>query len=165
MGHERLLCHAATVAVDAPAEKALAFMADGIKLGTWAMGCWSTRRVGPGLFAGRSLFDGGEGFVRIVVDRKLMNVDYLVGPSPGQLCHQNSARVIPGADVARNLETCLVTLLAWRPGDMSDADWRRICLTHEAEMLLIQSWLGGGGRAGAGGPAPRRRRSRAARPR
>ncbi len=151
-----LLCHAATVAVDAPAERALGFMADGLALGRWAMGCWNTRRAGVDLFVGRSLFDGSQGWVRIVVNRKMLNVDYLVGPSQDRLHHQNTARVIPGADVARDPGTCLVTLLAWRPGDMRDADWHRICLTHEAEMLLIQSWLGG---KGGGAPADRRPRA------
>jgi len=136
------LAHHATVAVAAPAERALAFMADGLKLGTWAMGCWNTRAVGPDLFVGTSLFDGSEGYVRIVVDRALMNVDYHVGPAPDRLAHMNSARVISGAALGRAPASCVVTLLAWRPVSMSDADWQRICVTHEAEMLLIQSWLG-----------------------
>jgi len=159
MRYAGLLCHAATVAVDVPAEEALAFMADGIALGRWAMGCWNTRRAGANLFVGHSLFDQSEGWVRIAVDRKLLNVDYHVGPSPARLKHQNTARVIPGADVGRNPRTCLVTLLAWRPGDMSDADWNRICLTHEAEMLLIQAWLGRRGRGARGAPAARRPRA------
>ena len=28
--------------------------------------------------------------------------------------------------------------------EMDDATWQRICITHEAEMLLIQSWLARG---------------------
>ena len=136
------LCHHATVAVAAPAERALAFMADGLKLGTWAMGCWNTRAAGPDLFVGTSLFDGSTGYVRIVVDRALMNVDYHVGPAPDRLAHMNTARVIAGATLGRDPQSCVVTLLAWRPAAMSDAEWRRICVTHEAEMLLIQSWLG-----------------------
>jgi hypothetical protein len=136
-----VLCHHATVAVAAPAERALDFMADGLKLGTWAMGCWNTRAAGPNLFVGNSLFDGSEGYVRIVVDRALMNVDYHVGPAPDRLAHMNTARVIPGAALGRDPRSCVVTLLAWRPAVMSDAEWQRICVTHEAEMLLIQSWL------------------------
>jgi hypothetical protein len=141
------LCHHVTVHVAAPAERALAFMSDGLKLGTWAMGCWNTRAasldLGPDLFVGTSLFDGSEGYVRIVVDRALMNVDYHVGPAPDRLAHMNTARVIPGATLGRDPQSCVVTLLAWRPASMSDAAWQRICVTHEAEMLLIQSWLGG----------------------
>ncbi len=136
------LCHHATVVVAAPADRALAFMADGLKLGTWAMGCWNTRAAGPDLFVGTSLFDGTEGYVRIVVDRALLNVDYHVGAAPGQLAHMNTARVIPGTALGRDPQSCVVTLLAWRQGAMDDATWRRISITHEAEMLLIQSWLG-----------------------
>jgi hypothetical protein len=139
------LCHHATVAIVAQAERAFAFMADGLKLGTWAMGCWNTRAVGPdsdpGLFVGNSLFDGAEGYVRIVSDRALLNVDYHVGAAPDRLAHMNSARVIPGAALGRDPASCVVTLLAWRPAAMNDADWQRIRVTHEAEMLLIQSWL------------------------
>lgn len=138
------LCHHATVAVSAPAERALAFMADGLKLGSWAMGCWNTRAAGPDLFVGTSLFDGSEGYVRIVVDRALMNVDYHVGPAPDRLSHMNSARVIPGTALGRDPAGCVVTLLAWRPAAMDDATWQRIKITHEAEMLLIQSWLNRG---------------------
>ena len=136
------LCHHATVDVAAPAERALAFMADGIKLGTWAMGCWNTSTAGPGLFVGTSLFDGSQGYVRIVVDRALLNVDYHVGAAPDRLAHMNTARVIPGAALGRDPQSCVVSLLAWRPAAMSDDAWHRICITHEAEMLLIQSRLG-----------------------
>jgi hypothetical protein len=136
-----VLCHHATVAVAAPAERAFAFMADGLKLGTWAMGCWNTRAVGPDLFVGNSLFDGAEGYVRIVADRALLAIDYHVGAAPDQLAHMNSARVIPGATLGRDPASCVVTLLAWRPAAMDDARWQRVRVTHEAEMLLIQSWL------------------------
>ena len=135
------LCHHATVPVAAPAERALAFMADGLKLGTWAMGCWNTRAAGPDLFVGTSLFDGSEGYVRIVVDRVLMNIDYHVGAAPDRLAHMNTARVIPGSALGLDPAHCVVSLLAWRPAAMSDAAWQRIRITHEAEMLLIQSWL------------------------
>jgi hypothetical protein len=135
------LCHQATVAVAAPAERALAFMADGLKLGTWAMGCWNTRAVGDDLFVGTSLFDGQQGYVRIVLDAGLRQVDYHVGPAPDRLAHMNTARVIPGATLGRDPAGCVVTLLAWRPAAMDDAVWHRIGVTHEAEMLLIQSWL------------------------
>jgi hypothetical protein len=135
------LCHHATVDVAAPAERAFAFMADGLKLGTWAMGCWNTRAVEPDLFVGNSLFDGAEGYVRIVPDRALLNVDYHVGAAPDRLAHMNSARVIPGATLGHDPASCVVTLLAWRPAAMDEARWQRVRATHEAEMLLIQSWL------------------------
>ena len=138
------LCHHATVFVTAPAERALDFMADGLKLGTWAMGCWNTRAAGPDLFVGTSLFDGQEGYVRIVVDRALMNVDYHVGAAPDRLAHMNTARIIPGAVLGRDPASAVVTLLAWRPAAMADEVWQRICITHEAEMLLIQSRLARG---------------------
>jgi hypothetical protein len=105
------------------------------------MGCWNTRAVGDDLFVGTSLFDGAAGYVRIVVDRALLQVDYHVGATPDGLAHMNTARVIPGATLGRDPASCLVTLLAWRPAAMDDAAWQRIRITHEAEMLLIQSWL------------------------
>ena len=138
------LCHHATVHVAAPAERALAFMADGLQLGTWAMGCWNTRAAGPDLFVGTSLFDGQEGYVRIVLERALMNVDYHVGPAADRLVHMNTARVIPGGALGHDPASAVVSLLAWRPAAMADDIWQRICITHEAEMLLIQSRLARG---------------------
>src|SRR5258708_37183921 len=133
------LCHHATVTVAAPAERALAFMADGLKLGTWAMGCWNTRAAGPDLFVGTSLFDGSEGYVRIVVDRVLMNVDYHVGAAPDRLAHMHTARGIPGSAPGLDPAPCGVSLLARRPAAVSDAAWHPIRGPHAAELLPIPS--------------------------
>jgi uncharacterized protein YndB with AHSA1/START domain len=144
-----LLCHVATVEIAAAPETVFAFMADGLALGRWALGSWGTQEVAPGLFAGRSLFEGTPSYIRIVADRKLMSVDYHVGPSPKKLRHVNSSRVIPGASLKRGAHACLMSLIAWRAKDLGEQRWHRICITHEAEVLLIQSWLN----AGQTGPA------------
>jgi hypothetical protein len=32
-------------------------------------------------------------------------------------------------------------MTAWRPTDMLDARWHRLCVTHDTEILLIQAQL------------------------
>jgi hypothetical protein len=135
------LCHAASALVNAPAKQAFAFMADGLKLGRWALGCLDTREIEPGLFSGRSQFNGGIGYVRIVPDRTLLNVDYHVGAAPNALSHQNTARVVAGAALGRTPESCVVTLLAWRTAGMKDEDWRLICATHESEIYVVKAMI------------------------
>jgi hypothetical protein len=134
-------CHAATALVDAPAKQAFAFMADGIKLGRWALGCLDTAEIEPGLFSGRSQFNGGIGYVRIMADPVLLNIDYHVGATPKSLNHQNTARVVAGASLGRAANSCVVTLLAWRTAGMSDEDWRLICATHESEIYVVKAMI------------------------
>jgi hypothetical protein len=136
-----LLCHAATAPVSAPAKQAFAFMADGVKLGRWALGCLDTKEIEPGLFAGRSQFTGGIGYVRIAADPALLNVDYHVGAARNALSHQNTARIIAGAALGRAADSCMVTLIAWRTAGMSDDDWRLICATHESEIYVVKSMI------------------------
>ena len=135
------LCHAATALVEAPAKQAFAFMADGIKLGKWALGCLDTEEVERGLFSGRSQFNGGVGYVRIVADQTLLNIDYHVGATPKALNHQNTARIVPGASLGRPANCCMVTLIAWRTAAMSDEDWRLICATHESEIYVVKAMI------------------------
>ena len=135
------LCHAACTTVSAPTNRAFAFMADGLKLGRWALGCLDTKEIEPGLFAGRSQFTGGIGYVRIVSDKTLLNIDYHVGAAPNALSHQNTTRVVAGPSLGRSSDSCVVTLLAWRTAGMSDDDWRLICATHESEIYVVKSMI------------------------
>jgi hypothetical protein len=135
------LCHAATATVGAPADRAFRFMADGIKLGRWALGCLDTKEIEPGLFSGRSQFTGGIGYVRIAADQDLRNVDYHVGAASNALSHQNTARIVAGPALGRSADSCVVTLLAWRTAGMSDDDWRLICATHESEIYVVKSTI------------------------
>ena len=53
--------------------------------------------------------------------------------------HRISARVIPGSALGYGENRSLVTLLAWRPAEMSDDRWSRLVASHEAEILLLRA--------------------------
>lgn len=135
------LSHCATIDVGVPADIAFAFLADPARLGEWSLGCMDTRPAGvPGVFSGRSLFDGGRGCVAIDAHPGLGLIDYRVGTADA-LVHRISARVIPGAAMDLGAARCLVSLIAWRPATMAETRWRRLCATHEAEIFLIKAQI------------------------
>lgn len=135
------LAHCATIAVDVPAAFAFAFLADPARLGEWSLGCMDTRPTDiPGVFAGRSLFDGARGCLAIDAHPALGLIDYRVGPATA-LVHRISARVMPGPAMDLGAGSCLVSLIAWRPATMTGARWARLCATHEAEIHLIKAQI------------------------
>ena len=132
---------AASVEVAVSAERAFAYLADGIRQGEWTLGSWNRERVGPQLFRGRSLFDGSEAFIRISADPAQLLVDYEVGPAPDRLLRVNSARAVPGPLVGRDEGTCVVALMKWRLPDQDDEAWRRACVTFATEVHMIKGRL------------------------
>jgi hypothetical protein len=74
-------CHTSSIAVARPAEIVFDIMADGLKQGKWAWGSFDRREIEPGLFVGRSVFDGKDTFVSLHVNRTRLMVDYEVGRS------------------------------------------------------------------------------------
>jgi hypothetical protein len=140
------LAHMTSQIVAAPAEVAFAYLRDPIALGRWSLGCFATEATDtPGLYTGRSLFDGGAGWFRVDADAAALSIDYLVG-TPEHLVRRICARIIPGPDLGHADATCLVTLTAWRPATMDNARWERLCVAHEAEILLIKAQLETGSR-------------------
>jgi hypothetical protein len=135
------LSHCATAACEAAPADAFAVLADDAALGTWALGCWEAAPVADGdrLLRGTSLFDGSATYVRADADASRLTVDFEVGSEPGSLRRRISARVIPGADLGGGDDRCLVTLLAWRPADMTDERWERLAASHDTEVLLLQA--------------------------
>ena len=67
--------------VEVPAEAAYAFLVDPAALGRWSLGCMDVVHVGSGIYRGRSLFDGGEGWLSIDGDPKRLVIDYPSGSS------------------------------------------------------------------------------------
>ena len=127
--------------VERPAEVAFEIMADGIKQGEWAWGSASRVEVEPGIFRGTSMFSGRETFVRLLIDRPRLLVDYEVGPSKEAMQFRNSSRVIPGPLLKLSADKCVVTLLSWRMATHSDAEWTQLGCVHEAEMFHIKGLL------------------------
>lgn len=135
------LFHSATAEVSVTALEAFAYLKDGLRQSDWALGSWDRHEVSPGLFRGRSLFDGADVYVRLNPDNELLVVDYEVGSDPDKLLRVNSARVVPGPCVGRPEGTCLVTLMKWRSAAQSDEDWTRACLAFSTEIHMIKGRL------------------------
>ena len=136
--------HRVSVLCDVPALQAFAFLADGLQLGTWALGAWDTQPVGDGVVRGRSLFDDQPGWVRPVGDAARLRIDYHVGGAPDALTPRILATVEPlPADSAdsKGAARCRITLHAARDPGMDDARWLRLVRCHEVEVLLIQGRL------------------------
>jgi hypothetical protein len=137
--------HCASVVCPVPAARALAFLADGIALGRWALGCWQTHHIdndgGNGIVKGHSLFDDQPGWVRPVADAERMTVTYHVGGSPEALSPRIQATVEPGSAFGQGDGCCRISLRASRTPDMDDARWQRLVHCHEVEVLLIQAQL------------------------
>lgn len=137
------LSHCVTAECAVSAEKAYAFLLDGTKLGRWAIGSFGTAIRPDGIFVGTSLFDGSVSYGRAVGDPGRLIIDYHVGRTPEQLTPRIMAKIVPGPQIGRPVDTCLVTLLAWRDAGMDDARWHRLKVSHEAEIVLIQSQIQG----------------------
>ena len=135
------MVHATARQCQASCARALAHLSTHAGMSRWILGLWNCRETAPGLFTGESLFDGAIGCVRVVVDAGRPQVDYLVGASADSLVPRIRAHVIDGALLGHARGTCLVTLEAWRTGDMSDERWTRLMHTHETEIELIRAQL------------------------
>jgi hypothetical protein len=133
------LSHCATTACDAPADAAFAFLADPARLGSWALGCWNARIVGERVARGASLFDESTSYVRVEPDRERLLVDFAVGDDAESLVRRISARVLRGDLLGYGTDRCLVTVVAWRPADMTDERWERLVASHAAEILLLKA--------------------------
>jgi hypothetical protein len=128
--------HRASTVCAVPARAAFRFLCDGRRLGRWALGCFAARRIAPGLYRGRSLFDGEILYVRPVGDEKNLAVHYFVGTSRRSLVARAWTRV-----QKLGPRRCRVSLVAQRVKEMSLARWKRLMVTHEVEILLIKSQL------------------------
>ena len=131
------LCHTATIRIGAAARRVFGFMADGRRLGEWSLGCWQTKPMADGVFAGTSLMTGSPTFVRIDADAARLQIDYAVGRSPEALSPLIIARVLPGTMMGEADTACFLSLIAWR-GTAAEERWRQICAAHELEMFRIR---------------------------
>ncbi len=140
MDHLSPESHCVSVLCNVPARQALDFLANGLELGRWALGCWDTAAVGAGMVRGRSLFDGQPSYVRPMADRARGLVTYHVGSAPHALSPRIQAFVEP-VEAGGQSAACRIVLRAERGPDMDDARWLRLMRCHEVEVLLIQSRL------------------------
>ena len=127
------LCHTVTAEVAAPARVAFDYLADGARVGEWALGALAAKRVGTS-----DLFRGDGIAFRVDADAKRLVIDYHVGSQENDLAMRISTRVIPGETLGRGAGTCLVSMAAWRPKSFDDRRWSRLKGFHDAEIHLIR---------------------------
>ena len=145
MGNDQL-CYSTTVVAPVSPEKAVAFLRSPDGVGTWALGTWgATPVVGEDdVYVGRSLLDGTQqSFFRILEERAFGLVEYEVGETIDSLTMRIAAKVVAGKDFGYGADYCLVTLLGWRPQNMGDLRWQRLCAFHDVEILMIEARLKG----------------------
>ena len=135
--------HTASIEVGASAERAYAFMADGMAQTHWALGSWQRRDEGDGLFSGVSLFDGERLFVRLDADAARRLVDYRIGGSPDELRHLVQARVMPGTELGRDPDRSVITLVVWRAAALTEEAWARTYHAFRTEVHLIKARVEG----------------------
>jgi hypothetical protein len=132
--------HQASVRVDAAYNFTFAHLADGHRLGRWALGSMDLVPVGPSLWRGTSLFDASTAEVEIRPMPELGLIDFHLGPA-GKRVPRVSIRVTPGPDWGLFEETCLVAMSTWRAEWMDAERWQRTCTTHELEVLLFKAQI------------------------
>ncbi len=134
-------CHTGSIEIQCDASTAIAYVADGIKQGEWALGSIDRREIGEGLFEGTSIFGAGTEYIRIRVDDDNQVVYYDVGHSLDDMRTLNVIRVVPGSVLGGEAQSCVMTLLSWRVQGTPDEAWARNCVSHETEMYIIKARL------------------------
>ncbi len=133
--------HEASIEIAVTAERAFAYLADGMKQGEWALGSWNRRPADNGVFLGNSLFDGSELSIRLTPHPELMLVVYDVGSSAEHLSPLVWGRVVPGPVLGLADDRCVVTLTVWRGATTSDEVWELLSHTFPAELHMIRGRL------------------------
>jgi hypothetical protein len=133
--------NSASVLVNVPADAAFEFLADGMNQSYWALGSLDRRRLGGDLYAGTSMFDGTEEFIRIRANRELRLVDYFTGASETDLHHAVESRVILGPDLGHAEDWCVVTNTIWRSTAIDDEAWEVLYHLWHTEVNLIKGRL------------------------
>ena len=138
------LCYTVTAEVAAPARVAFDYLADGSKVGEWALGALAAKRVD-----GSDVFESKEHGIafRVDADARRLVIDYHVGSSPKDLVMRISTRVIAGETLGRGAGACLVSMAAWRPKSFDDRRWSRLKGFHDAEIHLIREKIEALGRS------------------
>ena len=75
------LAHSVTALIEASAEQTFAFLADPMQVGNWALASMQAQPAdAPGIYRGRSLFDGAQNHFAVTPHPQLLLVEYSVGP-------------------------------------------------------------------------------------
>lgn len=141
MPRDDLNAHSASVGVEVGPDVAFAFLADGMNQSYWALGSLEREQIGPDTFVGTSMFDGAKEYVRLRPNPDALLVDYFVGASPDSLRQLVESRIIPGAELGRSADSCVVTNTVWRADAIDDETWALMYHLWKTEVNLIKGKL------------------------
>ena len=130
--------HTCSVAVERPAEHALAFLADPEKLSSWAVGMGETTVHPDGAVEGAFPRTKQPIWARIDADLDRGSIHYHLGPDPDSLVPRIMVRVVPGSVLGRSPASCIVSMIAWRQDAMDDARWEGLKAGHESEIREVK---------------------------
>ena len=116
----------------------MAFLADPLKLSSWAVGMGETTVHPDGMIEGS--FPGTEQpiWARIDADRERSTIHYHLGSDPDSLVPRIMVRVVSGHVLDDNLGSCVVSMIAWRQESMDDARWEGLKSRHESEIRELK---------------------------
>jgi hypothetical protein len=126
---------------DAPADTAFDFLSDGLALGGWALGCFTTEPLADGIFQGRAIDTGELVYVRPLPDRERGVIVFEVGLDPNELSPWIWAIVHPCNRFGGAPGTSVVTMIAWRPEGTTDDAWNVVLREHDIEILFIKAQI------------------------
>ena len=130
--------HICSAAVDRPAGDAMAFLLAPEKLSSWAVGLGEARVHPDGTVEGAFPETGEPIWARIDADPNRGTILYHLGPDPHSLVARIMIRVVPGAVLEGDPQSCVVSLIAWRQASMDDARWKGLRSGHESEILELK---------------------------
>lgn len=129
--------HATAITVRTPASRAFAFLSDPGELHRWALAEHDVEPAGDNTVRGIHRLDGSTTLVRIDADAGRGIVDYQLAGEDGPPIPRIMARVVDGSALNDDPALCLISLFAWRTGDMDDGRWRQLIAAHEWEIVLL----------------------------
>ncbi len=130
--------HICSAAIDRPAADAMAFLRAPEKLAAWAVGLGDATVHPDGTVEGAFPETGEPILARIDGDAERGTILFHLGPDPGRLVARIMIRVVPGAVLEGDPQSCVVSLVAWRQAGMDDARWSGLKSGHEAEILELK---------------------------
>ncbi len=133
--------HICSAAVDRPTADAMAFLLAPENLAAWAVGLGDATVHPDGTVEGAFPETGEPIWARIDADTERGTILFHIGPDPGGLVARIMIRVVPGAVLEGDPQSCVVSLVAWRQAGMDDARWESLKSGHEAEILELKQLI------------------------
>lgn len=131
--------HIASIEIEAKADDAFAFMADARNISQWALGAWTTLEATETSSCGASLIDSALCYIRLEADPQARVVHFHTGGSWAELTKVIICRIKDNDSRRATTPSCLLSIEAKRPADMSAPRWRQLKAAHEVEIFILKN--------------------------